>query len=407
MESAIAAVRDKPLNAQCGKVRVLFVPGFVADTYSEIEKQYVELCARHNLDIEFVWLVPDISCRYNRFARAESRASLSEPVWVEHLRRANIPYIVGNISAFNPFSNFALFYRIFSKQRIDAVYTHFGVERFWATLLGKLWGKVTIWNEHWHSLSTKWTKPKRLFYRLFVDEFIAVSAFIASTLPANHRIHVVRNAIFAKARTALNPGERAAMRKRLNLPQADTMVLLVSAFRPNKYHDLAVDVCAKVLRRHPAAFFVFLGEGVTRPPIQRRIEELGLADRVFMPGHVDNVDDYYLVSDICMLTSLGEPCALAVVEAMKFAKPLVAFNSGGTPERIQHERTGFLIEARDTDGFADAIADLLKNDTKRVQLGQNALAAVREQADRNKWISELTSLLKDIVSKRRAIASAP
>lgn len=385
---------------QPAKVRVLFVPGFVADTYSEIEKQYVELCARHNLDIEFVWLVPDISCRYNRFTRAESRATLAEPVWVEHLRRANIPYIVGNISAFNPFSNFALFYRIFAKQRIDAVYTHFGVERFWATLFGKLWGKVTIWNEHWHSLGTKGIAPKKIFYRLFIDEFIAVSEFIAATLPATSKIHVVRNAIFSKTRTALDPEETAALRQRLGIPRADTVVLLVSAFRPNKHHDLAVDVCAKVLRKNPRAFFVFLGEGVTRPAIRRRIEESGFADRVHMPGHVDNVDDYYLVSDICMLTSLGEPCALAVVEAMKFAKPLVAFSSGGTPERVQHGRTGFLLSERDTDGFADVIIDLLENDAKRVQVGQSALATVREQADRNIWISQLTSLLKDIVKKK-------
>lgn len=404
MGHAVVAVREKPLNVPSAKVRVLFVSGFVVDTYSEIEKQYVELCARHSPDIEFVWLVPDISCRSNRFARAESRNTLREPVWVEHLRRANIPYIVGNISAFNPFSNFALFYRIFSQERVDAVYTHFGVERFWATLCGKLWRKVTIWNEHWHSLGTKYTAAKRLFYRLFVDEFIAVSEFIAATLPVNHKVRVVRNAIFAKTRTTLTPDERAAMRKRLGMPQTDTIVLLVSAFRPNKRHDLALEVCGKVLRKHPDAFFVFLGEGITRPSVHRRLEEMGVADRVHMPGHVDNVDDYYLVSDICMLTSLGEPCALAVVEAMKFAKPLVAFKSGGTPERIHDGRTGFLLEECDTNGFADVIVDLLENDAKRGQIGRNALTAVQEQADRNRWITELTSLLKDIVKGKKVIA---
>lgn len=130
-------------------VRVLLVPGFVVDTYSSIEQSLVELCAKPDPDIEFLWLVPDISCKYNRFSRPQNRHTLNEPVWVPHLRHNGIPYVVGNISKYNLLANFLLFREISRQNQIDAVYTHFGFERFWAAFLGKLLGKVVIWHEHY------------------------------------------------------------------------------------------------------------------------------------------------------------------------------------------------------------------------------------------------------------------
>src|SRR3989337_1806901 len=87
---------------------ILFVPGFVADTYSEIEQSFVELCAAENKNMEFLWLMPDISSNYDNFARPESRATLKEPVYVPHLRSNKVSYIVGTISKFNVIENLLL-----------------------------------------------------------------------------------------------------------------------------------------------------------------------------------------------------------------------------------------------------------------------------------------------------------
>ena len=116
---------------------------------------------------------------------------MNEPVWVTHLRQHGIPYVVGNVSKYNLLSNFLLFRDIFRKNRIDAVYTNFGFERFWTAFFGKLFGKVVIWHERWHSLGTRYVLPKRLFYRFFVDEFIAISEFITSTLPRGKRVRAI------------------------------------------------------------------------------------------------------------------------------------------------------------------------------------------------------------------------
>lgn len=390
---------EKHNTAAGGKIRILFVSGFVADTYSEIERQYVELCSAVGSNVEFVWLVPSISCKYNRFARRDFKATLTEPVWAGHLRANKIPYVIGNISKYNVIANVLLFREIFRKYRIDAVYTHFGFERFWAALLGRLWGKVIIWNEHWHSLGTRYILPKRVFYRLFVDEFIAVSQFIAQTLPGFRKVHVIRNAIHADSQPGASLERKSAFRRALGIPDESKVVLMVSAFRPNKHHDLALEACEKVLKKRDDVAFVFLGEGTTRPWFTEKVKELKLQARILMPGHVDNVEDYYSIADLCMLTSIGEPCALAIVEAMSHAKPLIAFRSGGTPEVINDEETGLLIDEADVQQFSEAVLRLVDDDAERMRMGGNALRVVRKQADRNTWAKQLNGLLKDIVDR--------
>lgn len=392
LETARGA-RDRAPSGKA-RYRVLVVPGFVVDTYSEIERSYVELSARRDPDVEYIWLVPDVRWPYNRFARPRSRYTLDEPVWVPPLRQHAIRYVVGNVSPYNVAGNYRLFRDLFRRYGIDAVYTHFGFERFWAAILAKRWGKRVIWNEHWHSLGTRYVISKRIFYRLFVDDFIAVSDFIARRLPAGGRVHTVANAIRV-------PGDLAAYAK-ARVPTgvglgAGAVVLMVAAFRPEKRHDLALAVCAEVLRVAPDTRFIFLGAGDGRFAFLEQARRLGIGDQVQAPGHVDDVDAYYAMADVCILTSHNEPFGYVVLEAMSHGLPIVAFASGGPAEIIRDGRTGYLVADGDTATFAQRVLELLRDGSRRGALGEAARRAVRENYDREAWIGRINAIVKESV----------
>lgn len=389
---------EKGLRAAQAKVRILFVPGFVADTYSEIERSFVELCSSPDHDIEFLWLVPDLSYKHNRFARQESRMTLKEPVWVPYLRNNSIPYVVRNISKYNPFSNFLLFREIFRNNQIDAVYTHFGFERFWAIFFGKLWGKVTIWNEHWHSLGRRYGLVKRLFYRFFVDEFISVSKFITSTLPQNSRVHTIPNAVHVDVPKQLSQKEKSERRKQLAVPDDTKIVLMVAAFRREKRHMLALEVCECVLNVRSDLIFIFLGDGELRGPFLDRVRDLGLDRHVIAPGHVNNVEDYYAISDVSILTSYYEPFGYVVLEAMRYALPVVAFDTGGPAEVIRSGETGVLIRDGDVEEFAQRLLELIDNWQLRFDVGGRGRQAVEQEYSREAWIEKLATTLRVIVT---------
>lgn len=382
-------------KADSSAATVLVVPGFVVDTYSEIEASYVELSARNDPELRFLWLVPDITAKDNLFVSDANRELLSEPVWVPRLRENGIPYVVGNIRRYNIIANLKLFRRLFREHRVDAVYTHFGFERFWATLLAKLWGKTTIWNEHWHSLGTKRVLFKRLFYRLFVDDFVAVSRFIGGTLPRAARVHVVHNAM--RASGVPRAESRDEVRTRLDLPRKRPTILMVAAFRPEKRHGLALEICRQVWRENRDVLFVFLGEGPLRRAFLESVRAAGLERNIRTPGYVANVNDYYAAVDLCMLTSHNEPFGYCVLEAMIHELPVVAFETGGPGEVLQSGETGILIRDGDAFAFSRALLRLMGDGPGRRRMGEAARRAVETQFNRESWISSMRALLRQII----------
>ena len=384
-----------------GKVTILLVPGFVVDTLSQIEQGLVQLCAEPSGDIEFLWLVPSISAKHNRFANRENRRLLSEPVWVPELRRYRIRYVVADVSKYNFVSNFLLFRRILETNHVDAVYTHFGYERFWATLCAKLLGRTTIWNEHWYSLGMRHAAFKRIFYRLFVDEHIAVSRFIAGTLPGGASVHVVPNSLPRRMPRELSATEARSRRMKLGLPADSKVVLMVAAFTPQKRHALALDICARVLRDRKDVAFVFLGDGTTRHPFMAEAASRGLDKHVIAPGYRQNVEDYYAVSDMCMLTSVNEGFGYAVLEAMGHGLPTVVFDSGALVELVRHEESGFIVEEGDIQGFADRLLGLLADEDMRRNAGQRANRIVETEYERESWIRHLRGTLGAVAGRSR------
>jgi len=383
------------------KVRVLIVCGFVVDTYSEIERGLVELSAKSDRDVEFLWLVPEVSFKHNRFARPESQTTLKEPVWVPHLRDNKIPYVVGNVSKFNVLSNFFLFREIFRKNRIDAVYTHFGFERFWTAFFGKLFGKVTIWHERWHSLGRSYSFIRRLFYRLFIDELISISRFITSTLPPGMRVHTIHNATRTDVPTRLGSKEASELRQRLGISDDIKIVLMVANFRTEKRHMLAFEVCEQVLKKWDDVAFVFLGGGEVRSDFLAKVKGACLEDHIIAPGYVDNVDNYYAIADISMLTSYYEPFGNVVLEAMRHALPVVAFDTGGPAEVVRSGETGFLARDGVVTEFAQRVLDLLEDRQLRVTIGERARLVVQQEYSREVWIKRICALLKDLVIENR------
>lgn len=378
------------------RVRVLIVPGFAVDTYCEIERSFVELSAGAADGIDILWLVPTIFSKHNVYAKRENRPRLVEPLYVSYLRRSGIRYVEANISKFNPWTNFRLFKKIFDDHSIDVVYTHFGFERFWAALFAKFFGKAVVWNEHWYSLGRRLSWLKHIFYVLFVDEFIAVSGFIADTLPRKVRIHTIPNAIGCDLLPGLNDvGRRREFKQRMGIASDKIVILMVAAFRPEKHHDVAIEVFRSVFERRDDVAFVFLGDGPLRRTFIEQVSALGWERRVFAPGYRETVDDYYAVADIFMLTSINEPFGYVVLEAMKSGLPVVAFRSGGPADVVEDGKTGYLTDAIAVEEFVERLMKLVEQPELRQRMGLHAQSRVRLKYDRVMWVRRIREILRD------------
>lgn len=125
-----------------------------------------------------------------------------------------------------------------------------------------------------------------------------------------------------------------------------------------------------------------VGTGKSEPQLQALCAKLGLQERVNFVGWVDHDDiqDFYRNAKVVAIpSSWPEPCTLVGQEAMRHARPVVAFDVGGNSNWLEHERTGILVPEQDVEGYARALEHLLTDTAYAQRLGELAARAVRER----------------------------
>lgn len=144
--------------------------------------------------------------------------------------------------------------------------------------------------------------------------------------------------------------------------------------------DLLIKAFASVAERHPDTVLLLVGGGEMKPELIAEINNLGLDERVIMPGRIphERIAGVYALIDILAyprysmrLTELVTP--LKPLEAMAMGKALVASDVGGHKELIQDGRTGILFRSGSREALSKALLDLIENQERQKKLAQQGL----------------------------------
>jgi glycosyltransferase involved in cell wall biosynthesis len=81
---------------------------------------------------------------------------------------------------------------------------------------------------------------------------------------------------------------------------------------------------------------------------------------------------------VCILPSTWENFSYTLLEAMACGTPVVACNSGGSPELIENGISGFLIPVNDSRALVSRVAELLAAPALRKSMGENARRQIEQ-----------------------------
>lgn len=123
-----------------------------------------------------------------------------------------------------------------------------------------------------------------------------------------------------------------------------------------------------------------IGRGEMKVWLQNKVAEYGLSEKViFKPWMThEELGEVLSQAKITVLPSLEENYSLAVLSSMCVGTPTISTNVGGTPEIIQHDKNGMLVEPDDPLSLASAILELISHPEKRERLGQSGAKLIRE-----------------------------
>ena len=143
--------------------------------------------------------------------------------------------------------------------------------------------------------------------------------------------------------------------------------------------DTLIDAVGRVKARNIGITLEIVGTGDEVPRLKRRAEGLNLNGAVTFAGAVpdEELGRSYRACDVFALPSAGEGFGIVFLEAMRYGKPCIGGNHGGTPEVISHGNTGYLVRHGDVESLSRCLTTLAASPELRLAMGQKAAHAVR------------------------------
>lgn len=143
---------------------------------------------------------------------------------------------------------------------------------------------------------------------------LACSADAGRYLFGSRSFDVVNNGIDTK-RFTFDADARSALRDRLGIPQDAFVLGSVGRLAEAKNPLFQIRTFAEILRIEPDAYYLMVGDGDMKPQVKALVSELGLEDRVIMPGYLPDPAPVYSALDCFLMPSLFEGLAIVCIEA--------------------------------------------------------------------------------------------
>lgn len=124
---------------------------------------------------------------------------------------------------------------------------------------------------------------------------------------------ILNNAIDTK-KYIYNEEKSLEMKEKLGV--TDKFVIgHVGRFRPQKNHSFIIDIFKEVCEEEPNSNLLLVGDGPLEEEIKKKVNSLGLKDRVKFLGARDDVNDLMQAMDVFILPSLYEGFGIVLIEA--------------------------------------------------------------------------------------------
>ena len=156
------------------------------------------------------------------------------------------------------------------------------------------------------------------------------------------------------------------------------IILCVGRLVQRKGQDVLIKALSKVRAQFPNAQLVIAGSGKYEERLRELAKQDGVAQSVSFLGRIpfDDLPALFRTADIFASPTRErfgglevEGLGIVYLEASASGVPVIAGNSGGSPDAVQQDVTGKVVVGTDVDGLANALTELLADAQLRTRMG--------------------------------------
>ena len=158
-------------------------------------------------------------------------------------------------------------------------------------------------------------------------------------------------------------------------------ILFVGRLAPKKRVSDLIEAYSNVAADLPESELVIVGTGSLQAELERLAADSDAAESIRFEGSVpdDAIPGYYASAELFVLPSVWEGHPLTLLEAWVAGTPVVATDTEGITEFVDHGETGYLVPPESPADLADTIQYALENRSVAQQWGANGRTLASEE----------------------------
>ena len=225
---------------------------------------------------------------------------------------------------------------------------------------------------------------------------------ISKALDSNSAAKLVRIAPGIDTEHFTSRSDAKELRESLGLG-SKKVIVSVGRLVHRKGQDVLIESMPEIIKSIDDVHLLLIGEGPYKKELEKRIKNLGLANRVTFVGRVQYADlpRYICVGDVFAMPSRSRLAGLEVeglgivyLEASACGLPVIGGISGGAPDAVLQGETGFSVDGRSAHEVAEAIVRVLADKELAQRLGARGRQWIIEQWQWRVWSERFNQLLK-------------
>jgi glycosyltransferase involved in cell wall biosynthesis len=283
---------------------------------------------------------------------------------------------------------------------------------------GELSGEAWTWGKPWAGgvaggLARALFRTRNLWLR-DADAFVAMSRAIREEMLAagvpGERIALLPHGVDTERFRPADPGERAALRARLGLPDG-VLAAWSGRLLRGKGLETLLDAFGQAAADVKDLRLLLVGSGdgqalSIEDELRRRAGEAGLAERVAFTGRVERVEEALRAADLFVFPSVFEALGISLVEAAACGLPAVASRTGGIVDVVEEGRSGILVAPGDATELAGGLRALGADAGRRTAMGRAAREVAAARFDERDSLDRYRGVFRE-VTPRRPSSSRP